>query len=59
MSDARKTKLVKCPEPFSPLFAAAEDIMAQFFTGLQREPEKGEEPLSAQQTLVAMDRTWE
>jgi son of sevenless-like protein len=37
-----ETKVVKCPEPFTPLFLAAEDIMAGFFADMQREPEKGQ-----------------
>lgn len=37
-----QTKVVKCPEPFAPLFGAAEQIMDGFFTDLQREPEKGQ-----------------
>ncbi len=42
MTDSQKPKLITCPEPFEPLFAAAEDAMASFFTGLDRNPEKGE-----------------
>jgi predicted hydrocarbon binding protein len=35
-------KVVECPEPFAPLFGAAEQIMEGFFGDLQREPEKGQ-----------------
>jgi son of sevenless-like protein len=37
-----QTKVVRCPEPFAPLFASAEQIMDGFFTELQREPDKGQ-----------------
>ena len=37
-----QTKVVKCPEPFAPLFADAERIMAGFFGDLERDPEKGQ-----------------
>lgn len=46
MEQQRKPQLVRCPEPFEPLFAAAEDAMAQFFGDLQRRPEKGEITIS-------------
>ncbi|MBM3127744.1 MAG: hypothetical protein FJ009_03815 [Chloroflexi bacterium] len=46
MDTQRKPQLVKCPEPFEPLFVAAEDAMAQFFGNLQRHPEKGEITIS-------------
>jgi predicted hydrocarbon binding protein len=46
MSEQRKPTLVRCPEPFEPLFVAAEDTMAEFFGDLQRHPEKGEIKIS-------------
>lgn len=46
MNTPRKPQLVRCPEPFEPLFVAAEDAMAKFFTGLERHPEKGEITIS-------------
>lgn len=41
MSDGESTKVVRCPEPFTPLFREAERIMEGFFADLSREPEKG------------------
>lgn len=41
MSDRTTPRLVKCPEPFAPLFAKAEDIMESFFEKLVRTPEEG------------------
>jgi predicted hydrocarbon binding protein len=46
VSEQRKPRLVKCPEPFEPLFVAAEDTMAKFFGDLERNPEKGEIKIS-------------
>ena len=42
MSEENKTKLVRCPEQFTPLFAQAENIMETFFTDLERSPEQGD-----------------
>lgn len=36
-----ETRIVKCPEEFTPLFSQAEKIMDGFFSDLEREPEKG------------------
>lgn len=52
MSAQRKPKLVKCPEPFEPLFVAAEDAMGTFFGDLQRRPEKGEITISDTRYLL-------
>lgn len=41
MSESRRPRLVKCPEPFEPLFAEAEGIMQSFFGELVRTPEEG------------------
>ena len=37
MSESPKTEVVKCPEPFAPFFAAAEDLMESFFYFLSLE----------------------
>ncbi len=42
MVDSVKTQVVKCPEPFAPLFAAAEGLMGDFFNNLERVPEQGQ-----------------
>jgi predicted hydrocarbon binding protein len=52
MTEQRKPKLVRCPEPFEPLFVAAEDAMAQFFTNLERRPEEGEITISGVRYLL-------
>ena len=52
MSEERKPRLVRCPEPFEPLFVAAEDAMAEFFGDLQRRPEKGEITISGVRYLL-------
>ena len=41
MPKQTKPTLVTAPEPFQPLFAAAEEAMGQFFGELVRTPEKG------------------
>jgi len=52
MSENKKPTLVRCPEPFEPLFAAAEEAMGTFFTGLDRKPEKGEITISGERYLL-------
>jgi son of sevenless-like protein len=52
MSDEAQTKIVKCPEPFTPLFAAAEGIMESFFTDLDRDPERGDIQISGVRYLL-------
>ena len=52
MSEERKPRLVRCPKPFEPLFVAAEDAMADFFSDLQRRPEKGEITISGVRYLL-------
>lgn len=52
MSENKKPTLVRCPEPFEPLFAAAEESMGTFFTGLDRKPEKGEITISGERYLL-------
>jgi len=47
-----KPTLVRCPEPFEPLFAQAESDMAKFFTGLDRKPEQGEIKISGVRYLL-------
>lgn len=42
MSQENQPHVVRCPEPFSPLFREAERRMAGFFEEIQREPEKGQ-----------------
>jgi len=49
---SEKPKLVKCPEPFEPLFAQAEDIMQGFFEGMKREPEQGQIHISGVRYLL-------
>ena len=41
MSDDGKSSFVRCPEPFRAVFAEAEEIMADFFAGMQRRPDQG------------------
>ena len=53
-----KPKYVKCPEPFEPLFVQAEENMAQFFTGLDRAPEKGEINISGERYVLARAETF-
>jgi son of sevenless-like protein len=48
-----KPKCVKCPEPFEPLFARAEEHMAEFFSKLGRVPEKGEINISGERYVLA------
>lgn len=52
MSEPRKPQLVNCPEPFAPLFVAAEDALAQFFGEVERHPEKGELTISGVRYLL-------
>jgi predicted hydrocarbon binding protein len=52
VSEQRKPQLVRCPEPFEPLFVAAEDTMAEFFSDLERRPEKGEISISGVRYLL-------
>jgi len=52
VSEERKPRLVRCPEPFEPLFVAAEDAMAEFFGDLQRRPEEGEITISGVRYLL-------
>lgn len=49
---AAQTKVVKCPEPFTPLFAEAEKVMASFFTDLKRSPEQGDIQISGVRYLL-------
>jgi uncharacterized protein len=42
MSEEKPNQVVRCPEPFAPLFREAEKIMAGYFGEMQREPEKGQ-----------------
>jgi len=44
--------LVKCPEPFSPLFAKAEEIMEDFFGGMNRDPRQGQIHISGVRYLL-------
>ena len=48
-----KPKCVKCPEPFEPLFAQAEQHMAMFFSRFDRVPEKGEVSISGERYVLA------
>ncbi len=52
MTDEQSRTLVKCPEPFAPLFSAAESIMDGFFTGLERRPEQGDIQISGVRYLL-------
>ncbi|MBI5490582.1 MAG: XylR N-terminal domain-containing protein [Deltaproteobacteria bacterium] len=52
MADAPRPKLVSCPEPFAPLFGAAEGVMARFFGELERAPERGEIKISGVRYLL-------
>ena len=52
MSDTPKTEVVKCPEPFAPLFAEAEKIMGSFFSDLKRVPEQGDIQISGVRYLM-------
>jgi son of sevenless-like protein len=47
-----ETKLVKCPEPFAPLFSEAEKIMESFFGGLVQDPEHGDIKISGVRYLL-------
>ncbi len=52
MSDDAAPKVVRCPEPFAPLFAQAEGIMGDFFADLQRRPENGTITISGDRYLL-------
>jgi len=52
MSQDNKTRVVRCPEPFVPLFQEAERIMAGFFGEMQREPEKGQLSIGGSRYLL-------
>ena len=52
MSDTPNPKIVKCPEPFRPLFAQAESIMENFFTDMQRKPAEGDIQISGVRYLL-------
>ena len=52
MSDTPKTEVVKCREPFTPLFAEAEKIMGSFFSDLKRVPEQGDIQISGVRYLL-------
>jgi son of sevenless-like protein len=41
MVDQQKPEIVRCPEPFEPLFVEAEKIMGSFFNHLNRNPKEG------------------
>lgn len=45
-------KVVRCPEPFAPLFVSAEKIFGEFFANLQRDPEHGEIQISGVRYLL-------
>lgn len=47
-----KTKNVKCPEPFVPLFAEAEKFMGGFFGELERDPERGVIEISGERYML-------
>jgi uncharacterized protein len=46
------TTIVKCPEPFTPLFAEAEKVMGSFFADFQRRPERGDLQVSGVRYLM-------
>jgi son of sevenless-like protein len=52
MTEEIKTRVVKCPELFAPLFAQAEQAMDSFFTGLERRPEEGDIQISGVRYLL-------
>ena len=52
MSEETKLTTVRCPEPFVPLFAEAEKIMAGFFGKLERRPEEGDIQISGVRYLL-------
>lgn len=52
MSDQNIPKVVRCPEPFAPLFVEAEQIMGGFFADLERHPEKGHISVSGDRYLL-------
>jgi uncharacterized protein len=56
MSD--KPKCVSCPEPFAPLFLAAEDNMRGFFSQLERAPEQGHISISGERYIMARAATF-
>jgi son of sevenless-like protein len=52
MSVHAAPKLVSCPDPFAPLFAAAEGAMEGFFDDFERRPEQGEIDISGVRYLL-------
>ena len=52
MGDETKLTTVRCPEPFAPLFSAAEKIMDGFFGDLQRRPAEGDIQISGVRYLM-------
>lgn len=52
MSEEKTTRVVRCPESFTPLFYEAEQIMGGFFGEMQREPEKGQLTIGGSRYLL-------
>ncbi len=52
MSESPKTTVVKCPEPFVPLFAEAEKLMESFFSDMKRDPAQGDIRISGVRYLL-------
>jgi son of sevenless-like protein len=51
-------KWVRCPEAFQPLFAAAEQNLSHFFSGLTQAPEAGEITISGERYILARAATF-
>ena len=45
-------KVVKCPEPFTPLFEKAEEIMTPQFKRINRNPETGTIEISSERYVM-------
>ena len=53
-----KPRFVTCPEPFAPLFIKAEGALEGFFSGLDRNPAKGELSVSGERYIMARAATF-
>lgn len=56
--NSSRPKYVKCPEPLEPLFVRAEKDMTNFFSGLNRVPEKGEINITGERYILARAATF-
>jgi len=58
MDQPKRPTCVRCPEPFEPLFAQAEQTLGGFFEDLQRDPRQGEIRISGERYILARAATF-